>query len=114
MRTVVKSSTCAIRKLLWVPLFFGLSGMASGAEQDFEFAKGLLDKDSATFRTDDLVEQLATRLGASSDSDKKLEGLLIESVLRRHQSEKASPEKREELLKRASELCQKFIADGGR
>ena len=114
MRTAATSSTCAIRTLLWAPVLAGLAGMAGGAEQDFEFAKGLLDKDSATFKTDDLVEQLVARLTGASDADKKAEALLIESVLRRHQSEKASPEKREDLLKRASELCQKFLADGAK
>ena len=109
MRTAMKSSTCEIFALLFGSVFVGL---ACGAEQDFEFAKGLLDKDSAAFKTDDLVEQLVTRLAGGSDAEKKTEALLIESVLRRRQSEKASPEKREELLKRASELCQKFLADG--
>ncbi|MBI3830859.1 MAG: hypothetical protein HY291_15170 [Planctomycetes bacterium] len=97
-------------------LLLGLVGLFSAAparaELDFEFAKGLMEKNTATFPTDELVERLIVKLEANPDT--KLDAVLIKATLRRHQSEKASIEKRKALLDEADALYKDFLANGAK
>lgn len=80
------------------------------AELDYEFAKGLMDRHSTTFESNELVERLIVKLQASPDT--KLDALLIKAALRRKQAENASIEKRKALLDEAEALYKEFQAGG--
>jgi hypothetical protein len=78
------------------------------AELDYEFAKKLMDRDGASFDTDDLVEHLVAQLEANAAT--KIEGKLIKATLRRKQAGSASVEKRKALLDEAEVLYKEVLA----
>ncbi len=107
-----KSTSAGMLIHLTLFLGLGLTGMSARAAHDYEYARGLLKMETRRFETQDLVEHLLKRLAKSSDSNAQLEGKLIEATLRRQQAKYASPEKRNELLTKASALYKEFMEKG--
>jgi hypothetical protein len=78
------------------------------AEQDYEFAKKLMEQDEPSFGTDDLVQRLIVRLEASPAT--VIDAKLIKATVKRRQAEKASVEKRKDLLDEAEALYKEILA----
>jgi len=79
------------------------------AEQDFEFAKKLMDANNPSFPTDDLVEHLIGQLDQNPAT--KTESKLIKATYKRKTAGTSTVEKRRELLDEADALYKEVLAD---
>ena len=78
------------------------------AEQDFEYAKALIEHDEPSFGTDDLVERFIAKLLEAPTSE--AEGKLIKATYLRRQAGNASAEKKNKLLVEADKLYKDIVA----
>lgn len=87
------------------------AALPARAEADYEFADKLLraQAQDASFSTADLVERLAARLDDSPAT--KTEATFIRAALKRQQANDATPEKKVNFLKEASELYKEAAGD---
>jgi len=109
----MKNTIAAPCRLLPLLLCIGIACISQArAEMDYEYGKALIERNAPGFPTDDLVERLIVKLEAGSES--KLEAMLIKASLRRKQAERASVEKRKELLDQAEALYREFQATGAK
>ena len=97
------------RYSLILAVFVGCMGCLR-AESEYEYAKQLIDINSPSFSTDDMVERLATRLDESASATSKLESKLIKAFWKRRKAVDATVEKRAALLKEASDLYKEVAA----
>src|SRR5258706_192686 len=74
------------------------------AESDYEYAKQLLDINSPSFSTEDLIGRLPTRLEESASPTIKREAKLKKAALIRRKATEATVKKIIELLKQSSAL----------
>ncbi|MEI6232885.1 MAG: hypothetical protein WCT04_07530 [Planctomycetota bacterium] len=80
------------------------------AESEYEYAKQLMDLNSPSYATYDLIERLTTRLDESTSTVVKMESKLIRAALKRRKAGEATVEKRAVLLKEASDLYKEVTA----
>src|SRR6185295_1628020 len=78
------------------------------AEQDFEYAKLLVERDEQSFPTDDIIGRLITKLLEAPATAS--EGKLIKATFLRHQAASSSAEKKNKLLTEANDLYKEVIA----
>ena len=107
-----RTSAALLPKVLFVLGALGCAPWAqrAWAESDYEFVKGLMEKNSPSFGTEDLVERVIAQLEASPAT--QLEGVLAKAAYRRRQAEGCSTEKRKALLEEADNLYKEFMAKG--
>src|SRR5437879_1499192 len=78
------------------------------AEQDYEYAKSLIEHDEPSFGTDDLVERFIAKLLESPATE--AEGKLIKATYLRRQGASASAEKKNKFLVEADKLYKDVVA----
>ncbi len=98
----------------WIPVtalscfLGGTIATSVHAEQDFEYAKLLVERDEQSFPTDDIIGRLITKLLETPST--QLEGKLIKATFLRHQAATSSSEKKNKLLTEANDLYKEVLA----
>jgi hypothetical protein len=87
-------------------LFLLLGSAGLRAEQEYEFGKALIDRNSPSFSTEDLVERLLAKLGAKPETQG--DALMLKAYQCKRQARSGSAEKRQKLLDQVDGIYKEF------